>query len=148
MKIDKRNNLTTRLSYIAGFIDGEGCIRIKKANKTGDSYYITLQVTNTDKTPLDLIQSIFGGKVYSQGRGVNKKVWQYYITCSGAVDVLKTLEGFFLCKKQQAIIAIYFHDHKETLNNDDKLWYYNAMRFLKNRKPIGDIYENPEILKV
>jgi len=59
MKIDKRNHLTTRLSYIAGFIDGEGCIRIKKSNQSGNSYYITVHVTNSDKKPLALIESVF-----------------------------------------------------------------------------------------
>lgn len=143
MKIDKRNHLTTRLAYIAGFIDGEGCIRLKEANKGKSSYYVTMQVTNTDKEPLELIKSVFGGKVYFQEKGPNKIVWQYYITCSEAVDALRTLSGFLLSKKSQAELAIWFHDNKGTLTSAEKTTAYEKMRQIK--KDI--VNQNPELLK-
>jgi len=143
MKKDNRQNLTTKIAYIAGFIDGEGCIRIKRANSGGNSYYVTLQVTNTDKSPLVLIQNIFGGKVYFQEKGTNKIVWQYYSTCNEAIDTLRTLEGFLVCKKEQAKLAIYFHDNKGILDNNDKKTIYQKMR---DMKIIGNIYENPGLL--
>ena len=142
MKIDKRNHLTTKFAYIAGFVDGEGCIRIKKANKTGNSYYITLNVTNTDKQPLELIKSIFGGKVFFQEKGVNKVIWQYYSTCSEAVDTLKTLLGFLISKKEQADYAIWFHENKSTLTPSEKLTAHDKISQMKK-----NIYESPELIK-
>lgn len=142
MKIDKRNHLTTKLSYIAGFVDGEGCVRIKKSNQSGSSYYITFQVTNSDKQPLELIKSIFGGKVFFQEKGKNKIIWQYYATCSEAVDILKTLCGFLISKKEQAEYAIWFHENKGTLSSDEKLIAHNKISQMKK-----NIYENPELLK-
>lgn len=142
MKVDKRNNLTTRLAYIAGFIDGEGCIRIKKSNKSGNSYYLTVQVTNCDKQPLLLIQSVFGGKVYFQEKGVNKVIWQYYITCSEAADLLKTLSGFLISKKPQAELAIEFHDGKEGMDKDQRRMSYERISQMKK-----EVYEHPELLK-
>lgn len=139
MKVDKRNNLTTRLAYIAGFIDGEGCVRIKKSNKNGHSYYLTVQVTNTDKLPLLLIQSVFGGKVYFQEKGKNKVIWQYYITCSEAADLLRTLSGFLISKKPQAELAISFHDQKERMTNEEKLISYERIAQMKR-----DIYEKEQ----
>jgi hypothetical protein len=141
MKIDKRQHLTTRLAYIAGFVDGEGCIRIKKSNQSGNSYYVTFQVTNTDKAPLELIQSIFGGKVFYQEKGVNRIIWQYYITCAEAVDALRTISGFLITKKKQAEIAIWFHDNKSTLNSEQKLAAHNKISRMKK-----DIYETPELI--
>lgn len=40
MKKDNRQNLTTKLAYIAGFIDGEGCVRIKKSGQSGIFFQI------------------------------------------------------------------------------------------------------------
>lgn len=59
MKKDNRQNLTTKLAYIAGFVDGEGCIRIKKSytKPKSNCFYITFQVTNSDKSPLELIDA-------------------------------------------------------------------------------------------
>lgn len=141
MKIDKRNNLTTRLAYIAGFVDGEGCIRIKKSNKTGNSYYLTVHVTNTDRAPLLIIQSIFGGKLFFQEKGKNKAIWQYYITCSEAADMLRTLSGFLISKKPQADLAITFHDRKEQMSTEEKIISYERISQMKR-----EVYENPELL--
>lgn len=142
MKIDKRQHLTTRLAYIAGFVDGEGCIRIKKSSQSGNSYYLTFQVTNTDKGPLELIKQIFGGKVFFQEKGKNKVVWQYYATCSEAADTLRVLEGFLISKKEQAGFAIQFHDNKENMTRLEKEAAHDKMRQMKK-----DIYESPELLQ-
>lgn len=144
MKTDKRQHLTTKLSYIAGFIDGEGCIRIKKSNQSGNSYYITLQITNSDPKPLNLIKEIFGGKVFFQEKkNTGTTIWQYYITCSEANDALKTLVGFLITKKKQAELAIIFHENKDKLSPSGKDLAYRRMRDLKK----GNIYENGELLK-
>jgi len=142
MKIDKRNHLTTKLAYIAGFIDGEGCIRIKKSNQSGNSYYITLHVTNSEKKSLELIKSIFGGKIFYQEKSTHKIIWQYYSTCSEACDTLKTILGFLISKKEQAQYAIWFHENKDTLTIEDKLNAYNKISQMKKH-----IYENSELLE-
>ena len=56
--------------YIAGFVDGEGCIRIKKANVQKNSFYLTLQVTNSNRKCLQIIRDCFGGKIYKQELGL------------------------------------------------------------------------------
>ena len=132
MKLDNRRNLTSRMAYIAGFIDGEGCIRIKKSNQSGNSYYVTLQVTNTDKKPLLLIKEIFWGKVFFQEKKPsNKVVWQYYSTTAEAVDTLRALVGFLVSKKEQAELAIKFQDTKSKLTAKEKAKLYDKMRRLK-----------------
>lgn len=148
MKLDSRRNLTSRMAYIAGFIDGEGCIRIKKSNQSGNSYYITLQVTNTDKRPLLTIKDVFGGKVFFQEKKPsNKIVWQYYSATAQAADTLRALLGFLVSKKKQAELAIKFQDTQKDLTANQKLKLYKRMREMK-REVIGNIYENPELLEV
>src|SRR5574343_818159 len=141
MKKDNRRNLTTQLAYIAGFIDGEGCIRIKKANREGTSYYVTLQVTNSDPNPLLKIKEIFGGKVFFQERKLTGKIiWQYYSTCAEAVDTLRALLGFLVCKKNQALLAIEYQDNQDVLTKDQKREMYENISAMK-KEIIGNIYE-------
>ncbi len=129
---DKRQKLSTKLAYIAGFVDGEGCVRIKKSNQSGNSYYITFQVTNSDEIPLNLIKEIFGfGKVYFQEKAKNKVIWQYYATCNDAVDICRTLVGYSITKKEQMKLAIKFHDQQKYMIKGAKELYYKRMRELK-----------------
>ena len=142
MKKDNRRNLTTWLAYIAGFIDGEGCIRIKKSNQSGNSYYVTLQVTNSDPNPLNKIKEIFKGKVYRQEiSSTGKTIWQYYSTCAEAVDTLRVLVGFLITKKTQAQLAIKYQDEQGELDAEHKHALYWEMRELKKY-----IHEDKDLL--
>jgi len=143
LKIKKgKRTVTTDIAYIAGFLDGEGCIRIKKANQGGNSYYVWVAITNSYKPTLDFVQSVFGGQVRQAEKTVNKIVYHYLITASEAVDMLKTILGFLRDKKKQAELAIIFHDNKDRLSPSGKDLAYRRMKDLKK----GNIYENPELL--
>ena len=72
----------TDAAYLAGILDGEGCLsvgwRLKK--------YITptLQVTNTDKRLIDWLLDTLGGSVYEQpARPTRKRCWLW--RCAGQV---------------------------------------------------------------
>ena len=139
-----KHTVTTSIAYIAGFFDGEGCIRIKKSNQGGNSYYITANITNTNRQNLEFVQNIFGGQIREQEKGTNKTIYQYYLSASEAVDMLKVLLSFLIEKRTQAELAIQFHEYKEGLTPQQKAEYYDKMRSLK---VIGNIYENPELYK-
>ena len=126
-----RTTITTDIAYIAGFFDGEGCIRIKRASQGGNSYYIWVAITNSNKGILDSIVDIFGGTVRQAEKTVNKVIYHYLITSSEAVDMLKILSAFLKEKSQQAQLAICFHEVKGSLTPETKLHYYNEMRRLK-----------------
>ena len=52
------------LYYLAGFIDGEGCIRLHKhPTKDGFNYNLDVRIANTNLEVLQEIQKIFGGKI-------------------------------------------------------------------------------------
>ena len=132
LKIKKgRATLTNDIAYIAGFFDGEGCIRIKQANQGGNSYYIWVAITNSNKGTLEYVANIFGGKVRRAEKKVNKWVYHYLVTASEATDMLKVLLGFLQEKKLQAELAIYFHEHKHQLTPAGKKKAYERMRELK-----------------
>lgn len=132
LKIKKgRKTITNDLSYIAGFVDGEGCIRIKKASQRGNSFYVWVAITNTYKPTLDYIAEIFGGKVRKAERKTNKWAYHFLITSSEAVDFLKSILGFLREKRPQAELAIKFHEQKETLSVEEKCAMYEEISRMK-----------------
>lgn len=126
-----RNTITTDIAYIAGFFDGEGCIRIKRASQGGNSYYIWVSITNSNKGILDMVASIFGGNVRQAERSTNKTIYHYLITSSEAIDMLKVLKSFLREKLRQAELAIFFHENKENFSPERKEECYQKMRDLK-----------------
>lgn len=142
MKIkDGRETITTKIAYIAGFFDGEGCIRLKHANQGGNSYYVWVAITNSNRLILDEVVELFGGNVRKAEKTVNKIVYHYLITASEAVDFLKTIIQFLKEKKEQAELAIAFHETKALLTPEAKANYAAIMSRMKR----GNIYENPEL---
>lgn len=131
-KIKKgRKTVTNDLAYIAGFVDGEGCIRIKQASQRGNSFYVWVAITNTYKPTLDYVAEIFGGKVRQAERKTNKWAYHFLITSSEAVDFLKSILGFMREKRAQAELAIKFHEQKDVLSLEQKQSIYEQMRQLK-----------------
>ena len=143
MKWNKKFNLTTKLAYIAGFVDGEGCIRIKKSNKQGNSYYVTMTISSNNLPVLEFIREGFDGKIYKKERG-----YQYYLSSGEAVDFLKCILAYLKVKQAEAELAIEFATFYHMLDAKHKGQYYDNMKRLKYPVPvfIGDIYSNPELL--
>lgn len=141
-----RETITSKIAYIAGFFDGEGCVRIKHANQGGNSYYVWVAITNTDKPTLDFVMELFGGQIRKAEKKTNKWAYHFLITSSEAVDMLKTLLPFLRQKKEQAELAVYFHERKAGMSAEMKQRYYKTMMKMK-KEVIGNIYENSDLIK-
>ncbi|HEV2249216.1 MAG TPA: hypothetical protein VGT60_01780 [Candidatus Limnocylindria bacterium] len=78
-KIVPRYELSAELSgYVAGLIDGEGCISIDKARFKNrpwlsDRYTAILSVGNTSKNMIDVLTTAFGGTVHFRPGNANHK---------------------------------------------------------------------------
>lgn len=111
----------TNLAYIAGMLDGEGCISINKRKdkeyKRGHSFYANLRITNTYLPVLLWIQDQFGGlgSIVEQPRKENRKrCWQWKVATNQAAAVCKMLLPYLRIKKRQAEILVEFQKLKET----------------------------------
>ncbi len=132
MKIKKgRETVTNKIAYMAGFFDGEGCIRIKKSSQKGNSYHLICHITNSNWKILRIYQYYFGGQVRKQERTPNKTIYQYYVTCAEACDMLKTMLGFLREKREQANLGIDFHNMQGDFDVKMKEHHYKEMRRLK-----------------
>lgn len=92
--------------YLAGFIDGEGCIGI---HKTGASRYtVRIFISNTNLDVLRKIQSSWGGGLYINSRKKEnwkigyKLVWNSF-NCK---PILKSVYRHLIIKKRHAEIAL------------------------------------------
>lgn len=108
-----------KLAYLAGFVDGEGCVGIKKCAKQnvsrGYSYSTFIIVKNTRKAPLYLLQEIFGGNVSPDAMRSNpnhSSCWAWQRNGPITVGILKALLPYLIIKKPQAELAIDFQEHR------------------------------------
>lgn len=126
-----KKTITNDVAYIAGFFDGEGCVRLKQASQGGNSYMVWVSITNSNNGILEYISNFFGGKVRKAEKTPNKTIYHLVITCVEGTDFLKTIIGFLKEKRTQAELAIYFQEHKETLTPEKKRLMYEQMKKLK-----------------
>lgn len=110
-------NKQIRYAYLAGILDGEGYVGIKKSTYgmrhnhcKSPMYSERIQVKMSIKEIPELFQKEFGGglmqdrKVYQSKTGFtnNSKMWIYRATDKVAAKLLKALLPYIRLKKQQA----------------------------------------------
>ena len=105
-------------AYIAGFIDGEGCIslawRLKK--------YTTpiIQVANTNQDILVYLKTIFGGSLIDrQEKRINRKPSFAWVVCGQkAINVIRQIYPFLKLKKNQAEILLSLKRYTDNRKRD------------------------------
>ena len=97
-----------KLSYIAGFFDGEGCVSISKNGA------LDVRVINTSRPVLEMMVQVLGvGKVHDRKQRVNKRQHLYSVYGQNAALVLRALSPYLIEKKPQADTALdYFDNHR------------------------------------
>ena len=97
------------LIYLAGIIDGEGTIGIIK-NKL--SFYLIVEIGNTDKVLIDWLEDNFGGAVCLDKRSNknpnHKDLYLWRRINKKALSLLEEVVEYLLLKKPQAKIGIEF----------------------------------------
>jgi len=143
-EINQKLNLTEKeLSYIAGFIDGEGSFCIAKCNHSTKWVSLTplLSISNSNKEILLWIQKKIGkGTIVKDVRkGKNYKTrWQYSKQGFGLLPFLLKIIPYLRIKKKHAILLKKFitirlnQKFKEPYS--DKLWeIYEELKKLNKR---------------
>lgn len=88
-------------AYLAGYIDGEGCIR------DGNNGSISVSITNTYLPTLKDIQAKWGGSIQDHATGPNcRTAWMYRVQGSEAAAMLEAILPFLWEKKQQAELLL------------------------------------------
>lgn len=104
------------LAYIAGMLDGEGCISIKRQcyahSYYGPYFSLTVRIANTNPFVIEFIQEHIGGSLYFYENHTKQHKTMYEVSwCSlKAQEVLKLLLPFLIVKKEPAELGIEFQD--------------------------------------
>ena len=95
--------------YVAGLVDGEGCIRLTPSGeKRYLRYYPRLQVTNTYVEVLVMLKEQFGGYIGKPKRRPDstKDCFDWRIDGDGARSLLHNLLPFLVIKREKALAVL------------------------------------------
>jgi len=96
------------LEYLAGLIDGEGCIvRRPFRNGRGEFYVSTRLIVvqsekNNGKELIEELKRNFGGNISSTQRGKYARVWRWTLTGKGADNLIAMIQPSLIVKRQKA----------------------------------------------
>ncbi|KKL58176.1 hypothetical protein LCGC14_2228020 [marine sediment metagenome] len=112
----------TELAWLAGFIDGEGCITLNigkagKGRNFNTNYAAIIRIGNTKLRLLEHCQNIAGGRIVSQQTyGINDKPhWQWYLGSNKARRLLLEVKPYLVGKSEVADLVIKLQD---SINNN------------------------------
>lgn len=100
------------LEYLAGIIDGEGCIRLARQAQrrtTNKQYSAGVQVGMVEKIIPELLQATFGGAISEERVPNRRSIWRWNLRKQEDVlRFLKTIRSRLIVKKPQADLLIEF----------------------------------------
>lgn len=143
------------IPYIAGLIDGEGCVTIVR-NKKVNTFSPLVQVAMTERRPIEFIHSLYSGNVRFDRNLVNRQsihIWNRS-TQTGCLDFLQACLPFLLVKDIHARLVIDFitecsvgGGNKRNVNTVGRsLEFWQAIRILNSGKNDPE-FEKKEALK-
>jgi hypothetical protein len=134
--------------YLAGILDGEGCITIKKhpyTTKAGNKYHnysLVIDVAQREIVVMKNLKKITGLGSIQFNR--SQRMYNWHLTANQAIPLLKCILNLLVLKKRQAILGIEFHSRinksstgrKSLTTSELKLRkkYYDRMRTFKKQK--------------
>ena len=106
----------TDLAYIAGYVDGEGCI------SASGNVTIRIEITNTYLSTIEWIQSLFGGKMYIEEHNNDNHRTRYrlFLYSNEANLMLNMIYPFLKEKSEQAELAMTLHYLPKGSGRNDK----------------------------
>lgn len=107
-------------AYLAGVVDGEGCIGINKTRNKSvrhkhPYYQVRLRIAMTTEEPIKSIESWCGGIVsLTKRKGSHKPIYEWFLLNDKAITVLKIIKPYLKVKQKQVEVAINFRDYYHT----------------------------------
>jgi len=134
------------VAYLAGLIDGEGCLRIEKS---GGKYRYTphtptVCITNCNPSLILWVYRKFGGHLYQKkNRGTFQVTWDIYWLGRKATELLEDVYPYLTAKKEQAELMLSYREligkpgKKLSEDNISKRWaIIEAMKTLKRNNQV------------
>ena len=138
-----------KYAYLAGIIDGEGCVSIRKCPQGKNIYFKPMvEVAMCDRQPIDLLCSSFANNSvwFEVPKGKWRPQHKWRVTGTNVISVLEKTLPYLLVKKNQAILCLdfcklilkrggKFTSQKEKIqNNKERERLFNLMYSLNHPK--------------
>ncbi len=130
-------------AWLAGFLDGEGCVAImKRAEHDGGEYSPTVTISNTNREVLEQIKEWVGGGYlwceHKKPTDPRKDIFGFKVTHRKALDMLLKVRPHMRLKTRQADLFLRYYDvavtrrgkHRQDKTQDS---FYHAMKELNRR---------------
>jgi len=126
-----------KFGYLAGILDGEGCLTIGAGQKeTCTNYNSIVVVQNTSKKLIDWLQAKFGGSVYLSKKETDKTKAAYMWRILKKKDIeilLLAVLPYLVVKREQAKILLEFVRLPREANNELRAVYFQQLKVLNAR---------------
>lgn len=134
-------NDKVKYGYLAGIIDGEGCLIISRSNRGSYmNYYGRIHVKNTDQSLMKWLVNNFGGNVHKHipSNAIKHSIaysWYFAGNAHSKEVLLLALMPYLIVKKEQAKVLIEFFRMSGEKNPDKREQLYQKMIALNRRGP-------------
>ena len=128
----KQSNVS-RYAYLAGIVDGEGCISALEDKRFSGQCFVHLSITQKDGRLIDWLYGTFGGNIFentTSGFSAGSSCYRWDLYSEKATKLLKKLLPFLRMKKRQAELAIRLQDRLGLCGGDHR----NGKRNLTERE--------------
>ena len=121
---------TTRIAYLAGLFDGEGCIRINRAmskktlatmERATPDYDLAVHMTNQCLEVIEPFKENWGGYVYANKRDNRKICFQWILYGRKAEEMIRLLQPYLIIKREKAILALEYQKYYISTKSSGKL---------------------------
>ena len=97
-------------AYVAGFLDGDGCILISKSNGSkryrSENYYLKVSFSNNILEPLLAIKDGYGGNIHPRELPEGNVAYALDLFADDAAKLLKDVSKYLIIKKKHAELAL------------------------------------------
>lgn len=132
------NQSVAQIAYLAGIIDGEGCLYIGRVRQgkygCGWQWHVMLRVTSCDEVLILWLEQTFGGSKDSRYRWTSKKkftrpVYNWQATGEMLDYVLSAVEPYLIIKKPQCDVIKRYRKTCKNIGNKRLPDHINEQRF-------------------
>lgn len=135
--------------YLAGLIDGEGSIFVKKSEGVKNPIHsLDVEISMTDKPTIERIHTMLGFGSFRPAKrkkkaAHHKQAWKYVASSRDAEVVLNLILPYMTTKREEAIVALHFCELKRErvgrAGLSDEMvelreYYYQELKALKKRE--------------
>jgi hypothetical protein len=96
-------------AYVAGLLDGEGCVRIDISTRR--EYNLCISITNTHRGVVEWLHSTLGGNIWNHAAGTprHKPTWRWGLTKRRGLGLLQQLLPHLIIKREHALKVLDFY---------------------------------------